>query len=765
VRSKGGKYKAYLDQCQGHLSKLFQEEFPGFAEGPVYDVFGNQISGGSLPTETMSDGFGRRPGGLNRWLCVWSTGALLTCHEHTGDFEVSGSGIPYFLSQSAVKTFTVGPGRVNARAFVIRELGCKMRPANSSEFRHVLLQALLRKGIEPYLKTDNRVQLGNAGGFWAYGNQLKCHLAAKMNDDRCSFDIFSEDLTAATDTLNDVITPAIMDGYTSAFNQDSWIRRLVPEVSQPTHVFDTRVGESARSGSNCIRKDEGGAITKLAQFVTQRQGTLLGDGLSMVQLTIHQLVKLEMAAILYSLEWSPGDPFPRLQEYCNIRRVTSPAICSALGDDMISVGPTLFNNILEWLTSAMGDTASIGKAFRSPKINSQYTVSGMYLEEQVDIKLQPGRRPLRVHVTPNNTFKLRLFSEQGRPTGPRDGDKWTSPILGRVQTLAKTCKWILGTDISNIAIQVAWEVTPTLKALRHEGLPVHLPTWVGGLGMPTLPTELSFEDSVITGTAIKPRDELLRQCWLDALDLTAPWIRRLLVKYQGHDARVHAWINPWNDLEAHGIDVNAAFAAYPSMEEIPEPAFTSMEDARLSIQGWIDRADDRAEPFSRWLVENLSIPVTRVDRATGAQVVVPGRFAPGRTSAALNSSSSPLISGTMLKSLLDEAVAQLLVLEGRAPIKKQEPRSVHDWAEEWRIKKLILSDPVDGTATVQEVSRVANFPTDLYKQDDPFGGNYWYLKEDPMVASMIDVRRSYALPTPGYPIRPTGDIASPKYRV
>jgi hypothetical protein len=257
--------------------------------------------------------------------------------------------------------------------------------------------------------------------------------------------------------------------------------------------------------------------------------------------------------------------------------------------------------------------------------------------------------------------------------------------------------------------------------------------------------------------------ELARQCWLDAIDLTSPWIRQLLVKYQAHDSRIQRWLNPWNDLEAHGIDIDAAFAAYPSMGEIPVPAYTSLEDARASIQKWIDLADDRAARFSPWLIENLSIPITRIDRSTGRQIVVAGRFAPGRSSAALNSRSSPLISGTMLKSLLDEAVAQLLVLKGRAPIKKQEPRSVHDWAEEWRIKKLILSNPGDEDTTVQDVSRVANLPTDLYKQDDPFGGNYWYLKEDPMITSMIDVRRSYVLPTPGYPIRSNGGFASPRY--
>jgi hypothetical protein len=593
--------------------------------------------------------------------------------------------------------------------------------------------------MERYLRTDKRVMLGESSGYWNFQNQVRANYSTRWSDhgsDYGLFDIFSEDLTAATDTLNQNLTQAIMLGWVDGFDPNSWVRRILPNVSQPTHEFMVR--RLARD-TPLFRMRDG--VPEQINTVRQRRGTLLGDGLSMVQLTLHQLVKLEVGKYLLNLGWSPGDPYPDPTEYRRMGKVEEVAISSCLGDDMISVGPIIYNDILECLTIDMGDTPSVGTAYRSGPVGPRHSQSGVYLEEVIDIRWDPSKHDAEVRE--NNCFKLRLFTEEGPPSGPGGNQAWSSPVIGRIQSIANVAKWTLGQGIYNIVCQLQYEVYPSLKDLRREGLPIHMPVSIGGLGMISLPSYQSdqdWQDLQSNDWAVrKPAlNRVKKQIWKDQLAQTAPWFRALLVPLKKGDLEIKRAIQPWKTLTEHG----ARFTS--DTEDTLDSIKLNVQPEYKSLYEAADYYRDHSSGLSDSTVALLS--VRKRDAVRGDLGWTPGSLAK-----ALARPEIGLIAGHRLLALLIEAETQQRMLAGIADTRKPKPDSIWDWKDKVLKIRSKVASICDDSSLEFITTNIQPWEAAYLGEDVEFSGNWWYSLRDRQIAALAAARRSFILPTPGFP--------------
>jgi len=685
TRTDSGKYGQYLEEVLPWMNSSAAHEFGLIPDGDVYDCFGRLIAlkdgppAGSVSNYLCAD----QARSLGDLMALWSTGVYTTMGRLEIPVLMSRSGIPLFRSREEAVAFKPPKLQVDTRVFTIAELGTKWRPANASAFRFSMAATVLRHVAELSLKTDKRVALGSM--FWSFKTQMERNLQQRFNRSvlfREFLRIRSEDLSGATDRLEWSALQAQIEGWVTAWSPTSYVRRLLPSLALPSHAVHYEYG------------DEG------PQVLFSTKCTMLGDSCSMFMLTLHQLVKLEAASILYSAGLDMSCPLSNQMIDDAGIDYEDPSVSSVLGDDLIAVAPERWIKCLDLLSTLVHDVHSPGKDYLSDRLEHGSPQAGIYLEEIFWISVENGY--VETHV--DNTLKMRLVTDTGPPSGPIGIARTVEPTFGRLMSSLRMLKWQEDTDFHRISCKVLWENFPKLRQYR-DYYPVTGLTELGGLGL-----------SAWGG-------------WQDRMTLCPGWYRHLL--FYAPDNPLYAWCIR-NSAEIDGHQVRNAVQQLSL--NLPPPLYHSLVEAQEGVL----RDDILRDRHPEVFYQEIEATVVSRDGSRRPNWRLRG--------AAMGRPSTGLISGLTIGRLLSTALGQEALYTGTVRAQRFKPYTLSEWADRW---DLITTGLGISQRDVHVDDLLRRFPNYNSVRSVPnlFATHVFYDANDPEIIRLTGMVQSIRLPS------------------
>jgi hypothetical protein len=205
----------------------------------------------------------------------------------------------------------------------------------------------------------------------------------------------------------------------------------------------------------------------------QRQGTLLGDPTSFVELCWYQLAAVELSEQygFSDLEFASASPPPD--------QVNSLGIASLWGDDIITLSNDKAGRTLREILAATNQIVN-----EKALVSTGRRVLGKFLEERLLLDLDKDPKPDPVTHRQRgcvylDTIKMRFFS-------PGSGRVASDPIFGKLAAIEGRLKWmrVEKHPHTHFYTRLTWLNFPEIRELHKAGYPVTLQREAGGISAP-----------------------------------------------------------------------------------------------------------------------------------------------------------------------------------------------------------------------------------------------------------------------------------------
>lgn len=472
-RSEGGKVEDFIENYVNRFRYLPVSAFITETGGDLFDLTGSIVlrdgtyslddrfcdvaypDVGPTETDLLVDS---RIGHLGLFWALWELRALEDV-EFDADETFPNLGRGYKPSLRVVR------GSIDSRVSPVPEAGLKVRVITITAFFVALIGSVARHSVDdPLIEMDPFIRIGLKSKVKLYDFLVKLNSGHRGVADtvrnRICYDLaVSVDLTTSTDTPDLGTVSSLLRGVSAAISGDPCYNffQLAVDVAVLPRQFLMPDGSTIRNHKCGIMMGEG------------LSGIFLNIASAYIRYSIHECIRSfpdYAGSTVEDADFFISNNVERIQTFLDGLTFTDPCTSVQSGDDMSSLSFRSLSGHLILMYRVMNFVPS-----------SAWYESAYFLTFTEEVALNTSDSNGWTFV---DTVKPRLF----RPLDA-SGER---AVASRIKQIGDSLRYLSDDSVSSVLIPLVdrmLDSCPSLsRVVRKCGIPVGLPTWLGGLGHP-----------------------------------------------------------------------------------------------------------------------------------------------------------------------------------------------------------------------------------------------------------------------------------------